>query len=280
MPADHAAFVRLFPELAVDDPILGQERFELELVPTMLVVEAGEGAPEPDRVLGYAYFQLIEDLAYVRHIVTAPEARRTGVGRALMTTIAERARGAGCTSWCLNVMRANTAARALYASVGLAASFDTKALHLDWANVEAAPALDSVHNARISARLLEPADDAHAEAALKLVRGQLAITRGYGGRVIMGLFDGETLVAGTVFDPTYPGAYPFRAARADLAFALLRATKPYARPSDLHVHVVSEGEPAIAAALIAAGAKVVHDIVHMKGALPALPALPALSADR
>ena len=98
--------------------------------------------------------------------------------------------------------------------------------------------------------------------------GQLAMTRGFGGRVLMGLFerDGrDTVVGGTVFDPAFPGAYPFRAARPELAFALLRAIRPYARPSDLHVKVVSEGQPAIADALIAAGARVVHDIVHMKG---------------
>jgi len=276
--ADYQAFVRLFPELAVDDPILAQEKFDRELLPTTIVVEAGAGAPEPERVIGYAYFQIMKDLAYVRHLVTAPEVRRTGVARALMAAVAERARAAGCTSWCLNVMRANTPARALYEAVGLSAAFDTKALHLDWANVDAvAP---DVQNTHVTSRLLEPDDDTRVETALGLVSGQLAISRGFGGRVLMGLFerdgrDGrDTVVGGTVFDPTFPGAYPFRAARPDLAFALLRAIQPYARPSDLHVKVVSEGQPTIADALIAAGARVVHDTVHMKGALP------ALSADR
>ena len=277
--ADHQAFVRLFPELEVDDPILDQAKFDRELVPTMIVVEAGEGAPEPDRVVGYSYFQIMKDLAYVRHIVTAPEVRRTGVGRALMAAVAERARAAGCTSWCLNVMRGNVAARALYESVGLAAAFDTKALHLDWACVDAAPEPD-MRNTHVTARLIEPDDDALVETTLALVSGQLATKRAFGGRVLMGLFDGDTVVAGTVFDPTFPGAYPFRAARPDLAFALLRAIRRYARPSDLHVKVVSEDQPAIADALIAAGARVVHDIVNMKGALPAPEALSPLTADR
>lgn len=264
MAADHPAFVRLFPELGVDDPILDQAKFDRELVPTMIVVEAGEGAPEPGRVVGYTYFQVIKELAYVRHIVTAPEVRRTGVGRMLMAAVVERARTAGCTSWCLNVMRGNAAARALYESVGLAVAFETKALHLDWACV------DDVQNTHVTARLIEPDDDPHVETTLNLVSGQLAHTRDRGGRVLMGLFDGETVVAGTVFDPSFPGAYPFRAARPELAFALLRAIRPHARPSDLHVKVVSEGQPAIADALIAAGARVVHDIVNMKGALPPL----------
>ena len=129
MPADHPAFVRLFPELAVDDPILDQAKFEQELVPTMIVMEAGSGAPEPDRVIGYTYFQVMQGLTYVRHVVTAPEARRTGVGRSLMAAVAERARTAGCTSWCLNVMRGNRAARALYEFADALIAAGAKVVH-------------------------------------------------------------------------------------------------------------------------------------------------------
>ena len=265
MPSDHRAFVRLFPELGVDDPILEPERFERELVPTTIVIEDAE------HVVGYAYFQILRDLTYVRHIVTAPEVRRTGVGRALMAAVAERGRAAGCSSWCLNVLESNDAARALYESVGLRKAFATKSLQLDWAKVDAVEGGD-VQSARISSRLIEPEDDAEVEAALNLVNGQLAMSRALGGRTILGLFEDGACVAGTVFDPTFPGAYPFRAARPDLAFALLRATRPYARPTDSYVRVVSEGEPAIADALIAAGGRVIHDTVHMKGPLPAVTA--------
>lgn len=272
MPADYVAFVRLFPELAVDDPVADQAKFDQELVPTMLVMESANGPADPGRVIGYTHFQVMNDVVYVRHIVTAPAARRTGVGRALMAAVAARARTAGCTSWCLNVLRGNAAARALYESVGMAAAFDTKALHLDWANVHAVDA--SMQDTHVMSRLLEPDDDACVETDLRLMSGQLATTRAFGGRVLMGLFEGNRVVAGTVFNPAFPGAYPFRAAHPDLAFTLLRAIRPYARPADLHVNVVSEGEPAIADALITAGARVVHEIVHMKGALP------PLSADR
>jgi ribosomal protein S18 acetylase RimI-like enzyme len=273
-PSDHAAFVRLFPELAVEDPVMTAEKFTRELVPTTLIAEAVAAENDGPRVVGYAYFQLLKDLAYVRHIVTAPEARETGVGRALMAAIVDRARAADCTTWCLNVKRENTAALGLYEKVGLAPAYSTKALRLTWTNVDAArdagaEIANRMQHTRLTARLIEPRDDAHVESALSFVSGQLALLRGLGGRVLMGLFDGDDAVAATAFDPTFPGAYPFRAARPDLAFALLRAIRPHARPSDDHVKVVSEGEPAIADALLAAGATLVHDIVHMKGALPA-----------
>src|SRR5438067_1967707 len=87
--SDYGAFVRLFPELAVPDAIMGDDKFAGELVPTTLVMETS-----PDQVAGYVYFQIMKDTAYVRHIVTAPEARRRGVGRALLGAVAERAREA------------------------------------------------------------------------------------------------------------------------------------------------------------------------------------------
>ncbi len=271
-PADHAVFERLFPELEVEDPPVSLENFVRVMMPTTLIAVAGEGAPDPDRAVGYAHFQLLDGRAYVRHLVTAPEARRTGVGRALLAAIVERGRAASCTDWCLNVKRENTAAIALYEAVGMTRAFDSKALRLDWARAEAAagaPA-DNVQNTRITARSIEPEDDARVETALALMKGQLAMARRAGERVLLALFEGDDVVAGTVFDPAFPGAYPFRAARPDLAFALLRAVKPHARPTHSYVKVVCEGQPAIADALIAVGATVVHDIVHMKGALPAV----------
>ncbi len=281
--SDHADYERLVRELEVEDPPMSLEKFVLERVPTMIVMEAGEGAPDPKCLVGYGLFQLIAGLAYVRHIVTAPEARKTGVGRALMAAIAARARAADCTSWCLNVKRGNTAALALYAAVGMAPAFDTKVVRMDWASVEAAPS-NNVHDTRFTARLLAPADDARVESTLGLLSGQLAIPRNAGGRVLMGLFDGEAVIGATVFDPAYPGAYPFRAARPEVALPLLRAIRPHARPSDAHVQIVSEDQPEIAEVLLAAGAKLVHELVHMKGALPPLgadsPRSPTLSADR
>jgi ribosomal protein S18 acetylase RimI-like enzyme len=261
--ADHAAFVRLFPELAVDDPTLDEEQFVQKLMPETLVAEAGEG-PDPAHVVGYAFFQIMKDLAYVRHLVTAPEARRKGVGRALLTAIVQQARDAGCLSWCLNVKPDNTAALALYTSFGLSPAFKSRALKLAWSSVR------SLQSANVTARLIEPEDDAAVEAAMRLATGQLANVRRGGGRVLMGLHEGTTVVGAAVFDPKFPGAYPFRVARPELAMNLLEAIRPYALPEHDRVNVVTEGQPDVADALLAAGAILKMDSVHMKGALPVM----------
>lgn len=274
MPADYQAFERLFPELAVDDPLVGQERFDRELLPTTLMVEAGDG-PDPARIVGYALYQIMKDVTYVRHIVTSPEARRTGVGRALMEAMAERARAAGSTSWCLNVKPLNTAAIALYRRMGMEPAFESRALKLAWAIADSTPRMQ---NARITARIILAADDARVEPAMKLFAGQLALARAMQGRVLIGLFDEGSVLGATVFDPSYPGAYPFRVAGPELAFELLRAIRPHARPSDDVVNLVIERQLDVADALMAAGATLRLEIVHMKGPLPA--PVPALSADR
>jgi ribosomal protein S18 acetylase RimI-like enzyme len=257
--ADHPSFVRLFPELAVDDPILDEDEFARTLVPTTLLAEAPDGA-----VLGYVYFQLVKDVAYVRHVVTAPEARRRGVARALLAGVVTRARAAGCASWCLNVKPTNAAAIALYEGLGMTRAHTSRALSLAWRDVDAAPAAPP----GITSRLVDPPDDARVEAATKLLDGQLATNRALEGRVLMMLEDGAAVAGAAVFHPDFPGAYPFRVARPELALVLLRALRPYARPQHDRVNVVSEGQPEVAAALEAAGALVKLDIVHLKGTLP------------
>ena len=260
--SDHGSFVRLFPELAVPDPILDEEQFTRTLVPTTLIAESLHDGS----VAGYAYFQIMKGATYVRHLVTAPESRRTGVGRALLGAIAERARAAHCSTWCLNVKPDNAAAIALYSSLGMAPAHTSRALDMTWSAIDGAarPA-----HAPVTAREIAPEHDARVERAMQLVDGQLVSTRSTSGRVLMMLEDEQDQVVGiSIFHPDFPGAYPFRVARPELALTLLRALQPHARPGDASVGVVTENQPDVAGALLAAGATLKLDILHMKGALP------------
>ena len=256
--SDHPAFARLFPELGVEDPILDEEQFLGTLVPTTLIAESAEDGA----VLGYAYFQLMKDVGYVRHLVTAPEARRQGVGRRLLGEVVARARAAHCTTWCLNVKPTNLPAIALYESLGMVRAFTSKALLVAWSNVE------GVDPPGVTSRDIAPDEDARVEPPMKLMAGQLATSRGLAGRVLKMLEEDGAVVGASVFHPEFPGAYPFRAARPELALVLLRALRPHARAHHETVNVVCEGQPAVAEALIAAGATVKLDIVHLRGPLP------------
>ena len=266
VPEDYGVFALLFPELWVEERPLEKDRWEREMMATTLIAEAGSGdlpaGALPRRSVGYAYFQIIRDTAYVRHVVTAPEARQRGVGKALMIAIARRAlaHSPPCSSWCLNVRPDNVAAVTLYERMGMTRAFATRALRVAWTTVDTRQTL---HDARVLARVITPEDDARVEPATKLLSGQLAVARKMEGRVLIGLFDEDIVLGATVFDPTFPGAYPFRVARPELALVLLDALRPYVRKGDPLVNVVVEGQPDVADALIAAGATVKLDTVHM-----------------
>jgi ribosomal-protein-alanine N-acetyltransferase len=76
---------------------------------------------EPDgreRVLGFVVFWLVHDEVHVLNIATALEARRRGVGRALMDEAAAQGRARGARIATLEVRRSNVPAIALYRALG------------------------------------------------------------------------------------------------------------------------------------------------------------------
>lgn len=87
---------------------------------TVLCAEpAGEGdeARSP-RILGFVVYWVIHDEMHVLDVVTAPEARRTGVGRALLVEAIGEARRRGAARSLLEVRRSNAPAIALYRALG------------------------------------------------------------------------------------------------------------------------------------------------------------------
>lgn len=63
---------------------------------------------------------IVGDEAHVTNLLVAPEHRRRGNGRRLMISLMEAAIAAGAKHLTLEVRSSNEAARALYASIGLA----------------------------------------------------------------------------------------------------------------------------------------------------------------
>jgi [ribosomal protein S18]-alanine N-acetyltransferase len=82
----------------------------------LLAVEEDEGAVE--RVLGYVVFWLVHDEVHVLNIATALEARRRGIGRALMCAAHDHGRRRGAAVATLEVRRSNAGAIELYRSLG------------------------------------------------------------------------------------------------------------------------------------------------------------------
>ncbi len=255
---DHPAFARLYPDLATGDPTPTFERWRDELAESSVVAEDDGGA-----VVAYGYAQALRTTGYVRQVVVAPEARGRGLGRALLEDVARRLEAAGCTTWRLNVVPDNDPARRLYRGLGMVDRHATWVLRFPWSIVATLPGAEGVR-----ASPVEPAEDALVEAATGLVAGQLGDARRLGGRVLIAARDAGGVVGAAVFDPRFPGAFPFRPRDAAVARALLEAMAPHALPDPPHVQVVVEENAAVASALRDAGADQRMHLVHMEGPLP------------
>ena len=252
---DYAAFVRLCPELGTGDPIPAADVWAATIAPTTLV------ATLADCVMAYCHFQEYDDTGYVRALVVDPANRRQGTGRILLTTVADHLRSRGKTFWRLNVKPDNVAAIALYSSLGLRANYLAKSFRLPWSRLDDLPSFGAV------VKTLTPDRDAPSEDCFSLPRGQLTVSRRL-GRVLFEAVapDGQASLGLAVFNPSFPGAFPFRVVDPRVARDLLTAMRLLV-PNDPSVNLVVEDDEALAALLLRAGALLNLEILHMKGAL-------------
>lgn len=73
---------------------------------------------EDGQIAGYLFLWVIFERAEIANIAIDPKFRRHGLGRQLMEQAIEKARAEGCETMMLEVRLSNTAAQALYKSMG------------------------------------------------------------------------------------------------------------------------------------------------------------------
>jgi GNAT superfamily N-acetyltransferase len=254
---DHAAFARLAPELRVSDPLPTPEQFAARMMPRTVVLSDGNDGGE---VVGYASWQTYGPTAHVVQVVVDPRIRGRGAGRVLMDEVRRRVVGEGSTRWYLNVKQDNAVARRLYERCGLAIEQEGWAVSTRWAELAAA-----WEGRRDDVLFTPTAADDGAIAALGVDPERVALLRGRSGLVLLALRDRDQVVAFGAFDPAFPGVYPIRVARAELAGALFDGFRAHAKGDDLSVSV--EGDRALFERLRAAGARVNHSFYRMGGSL-------------
>jgi ribosomal-protein-alanine N-acetyltransferase len=91
---------------------------ELSHVWSTILVAEGEDRADAQAILGFVIFWLVHDEVHILNIATAVEARRRGVGRALMKEAVDLGRRRGATLATLEVRRSNASAIELYRSLG------------------------------------------------------------------------------------------------------------------------------------------------------------------
>lgn len=253
---DYALYLKLLPELGVDDPPPSPERWRDEFVPNAHIAELN-GTPA-----GLLYAVTLAETGYVRNLIVDPAARRHGVGRALLEFYAQQLRAKGRTGWALNVKPDNVAAIRLYEAMGFRRRYASVALRLDWVRVSELPESPPLH-----ARPVAPADDAVVERLFALAPGQLQGLR-ESKRVLLTLVDAtDRLHAIAAFNPSFPGSFPFRTTDPRMARALLEAMRPHALANATYVNLVVEDDEALAALLRSHGAQVRMNVDHYAGPL-------------
>jgi hypothetical protein len=119
-------------------------------------------------------------------------------------------------------------------------------------------------------RRAEDSEDAELEAALRLLPGQIGAARRLGGRTVLVARRRGTLApcGVCVFDPGFPGTYPFKASSPDVAFALLAATRPLAPAEHAGVNMKLDDLEAVKDAILAAGGRLRLELQALAGPLP------------
>jgi len=252
---DYPSFAELFPEMRSGDRVPDREVWASTFVPSTWV------ASRDGQVVGYCYFQEYAQAGYVRNVVVAPLSRQLGVGRALMQATADELRAHGKRSWRLNVMPENRAALALYERMGMREKYKARSFRFSWSALQALP------NGNALVRSLTADRDPALEALFELPSGQLAFARNL-GRILLEALNGAlaTPVGLALFDPKFPGAFPFRVTELNAVRPLLEAMRQHV-PNDEHVSLVTEDDERLAALLKDVGAILRHEIVHLEGSL-------------
>ncbi|HWO27126.1 MAG TPA: GNAT family N-acetyltransferase [Kofleriaceae bacterium] len=274
--ADLAAIQRLFLELGVPDPPPDAAELAERMLPRVIVACRGGGDAE---VVGYAHWRIYGPTAHVAHVVAAPDVRRLGVGRTLMEAVREAVTAEGCTRWYLNVKRDNAPARRLYEQHGMAVEHETWALRIAWAQIEglaadsaaadgAAADSAAADGAAAVAYAPGPDEDAGIAARFALDTGRLASLRARPGMVMLALREDGATAGCAAFDPRFPGAAVFCAARPGLARPLLDACRAHADPTrPSFIRLAVERDRALVDALVAAGAEITLEILQLGATL-------------
>lgn len=247
--SDFELYERLLPELEVDDPPPERAMWAKRALDTLVATHEGQG-------VGFLWWQQLEGAGYVRQIVVAPNARRLGVGRALMNEVRQQLVASGATRWALNVKPHNTAAIALYASLGFRRQYGSASYRFPWSRLPAARAGEPV------AELVSPESERDLETHFHLLPGQLATARA-DQRVLLRVKEGAL----AVFTPSFPGSFPFKTKSVELAVPLLRGMSRHALPGATFTGVVVEDDDALGEHLVSLGAERRMVFDHYEGAL-------------
>jgi ribosomal protein S18 acetylase RimI-like enzyme len=264
--ADYASFAQLFLELKTPEDVPRESLWQSFICErTWVAIESGE-------VVGYIFFQVLPKSLYIRHLVSAPDVRRRGLGRFLLESVRSKYRGGVQQTWELNVKQDNQAAIAFYRSLGMKPKYESLVFRVPLTEPACAAYRTTAQLAEppVSVAKFEAQDDPDVESALGLPAGLLSDSRALSTRIMLRATQAAASIGVAAFDPGFPGAFPFRVhkdAGPPVVAALLAAMFEHRRPESDWVQLVVENNVQLADYLRSQGGTVVLDLFHYEGKL-------------
>ena len=270
-PRDYAAFAALYPALGDFNPPPLLSRWEKEMMPTSFVaVERENNDDNNSQVVGYVWWTATvgSSEGQVKYIMVDAKHQRRGVGTALLRAVAKELQERhGCRRWRLYVKPENHPAVALYRKLGMERCFNAAEVHLTWDCVSRLP--ETEEGFQVVCQTVAPEEEASMEVAFALLPGVFREAREFGGRLPLQLRsssdDGNKLLGCCIFDPAFPGAYPFCVSEPAYARRLLEEMYKNRREERDDFYLLIENQEALIEALVAAGAKVEFDLHCFSG---------------
>lgn len=99
--------------------------------PFSFTLVAQQLQPDPGDILGYIIFWQLFDELHILNLAIRPDVRRLGLGRRLLAAAMQQAREHDCQTAWLEVRPSNTAALALYHSLGFSTALTRKGYYGD-----------------------------------------------------------------------------------------------------------------------------------------------------
>lgn len=258
----------LWPLLDDPNPPPSQERWEREMMPTSFVAVHDDAVNKSVVVVGYVWWYAARTCqeGHIKYIMVHKSFRRRGVATCLLQAVAHtlKERYKECRRWRLHVRPENQAAVTLYQKFGFQRCFGAAEVHMRWNSVfQLAEEEKEAKESELAVVRVSPEEETTVESAFGLVRGVFGEAREFGGRIPLQLLRRssskpreELLLGCGIFNPAFPGAFPFCVTRPCLAKPLLEEMYKHRDRARDDFFLLIENQEALVEMLVSAGAKV------------------------
>jgi len=245
--SDYIHFKRLFDYLELDHEPPPKKKWQKDFASKTLF------AVLDHRIVGFSTYNKYGKVGHLVFLSVAPKYRQRGIGEKLVSMSAGELSGQDCDKWYLNVKPQNKPAIGLYSKMGFSVKHRSTAIRFD------NKILDNLRNTEDCCVVtIDPHEYSEIEKELGLVEGMLDTYSKYVDRQMVRLkinSNPKDYKTGFMcFDPSFPGAYPFKVSSVKFAIPLIVWMKSQVLHDVPYIQIFIEDNEELTSLLLNAGA--------------------------